>query len=207
MKTTKIFIFIICFLGSHCFGGPSGKPFQEGDIVFQVHPSDQMEAIQLSSHCKYTHMGIVLANPYNGKLYIYEAIGPVKFTSIPDWIAQGVGSHFVAKRLKKAETVLTPAVLKKMESVAMEYYGRPYDWLFQWSDERIYCSELVWKIYDRSTGQEIGHPKKMKAFDLSSPTVQKMLKERYGDKVPWDEPVISPGQMFESDLLTTVQSR
>lgn len=202
-----VLITIQCLFVSPGFGASWEKKLKEGDLVFQEHATSQHEAIQLSSHSKYTHMGIILPNPYDGKLYVYEAIGPVKFTSIQDWIAQGVGSHFVAKRLKKADTFLTPVVLKKMEEVAQGFYGKPYDWLFLWSDDKIYCSELVWKIYNRSTGLEIGQPKKFREFDLSSPVVQKLLKERYGDKVPWNEPIISLGQMFESDLLTTVQSQ
>ena len=206
MKKILLILYFLYFF-IIAVGVIAAPALQEGDIVFQEHPSDQREAIQLSSHSKYTHVGIILPNPFDGKLYVYESVGPVKFTAIQDWIAQGVGSHFVAKRLKKGDRVLTPAVLKKLKANALEYYGKPYDWLFEWSDDRIYCSELVWKIYKRSTGLEIGHPKKLKDFDLSSPVVQKLLKERYGGKVPWDEPIISPGQMFESDLLTTVFSK
>lgn len=209
LKTLKISLLILTLglVESAGFSADCGETLKEGDIVFQEHATSQREAIQLSSHSKYTHMGIILPNPYDGKLYIYEAVGPVKFTPIQDWIAQGVGSHFVAKRLKKADTLLTPAVLKRMEEVAQGFYGKPYDWLFLWSDDKMYCSELVWKIYNRSTGLEIGHLKKLKEFDFSSSAVQALLKERYGDKVPWNEPIISPGQMFESDLLTTVESQ
>jgi hypothetical protein len=33
------------------------------------------------------------------------------------------------------------------------------------------------------------------------------MRERYGDAVPMDEPVISPVAMFDSPLLVTVESR
>jgi hypothetical protein len=33
------------------------------------------------------------------------------------------------------------------------------------------------------------------------------MRERYGDKVPLDEPVISPVAMFKSDRLVTVLDR
>src|SRR5437867_163185 len=26
----------------------------------------------------------------------------------------------------------------------------PYDLTFEWSDDKIYCSELVWKVYERA---------------------------------------------------------
>jgi hypothetical protein len=33
------------------------------------------------------------------------------------------------------------------------------------------------------------------------------MKERYGSKVPLKETVISPGEMFSSDLLVTVNEK
>jgi hypothetical protein len=32
------------------------------------------------------------------------------------------------------------------------------------------------------------------------------MKERYGDKIPMNETVISPAAIFESDLLMTIKS-
>jgi len=32
------------------------------------------------------------------------------------------------------------------------------------------------------------------------------MKERYGDKIPMDEIVISPAAIFDSELLTTIKS-
>jgi hypothetical protein len=37
--------------------------------------------------------------------------------------------------------------LKKMKEAGKLYEGKPYDLYFEWNDEIIYCSELVWKIY------------------------------------------------------------
>lgn len=113
----------------------------------------------------------------------------------------------MAKRLKKGDKVLTPNMLKKMEAVALGFKGKAYDWIFEWSDDKMYCSEMVWKVYQRSTGLEIGKLQKLKDFDFSNPRVKEILKERYGDQVPWNEPVISPEQMFESNLLKTVESQ
>lgn len=44
----------------------------------------------------------------------------------------------------------------------------------------------------------------MRDFDLSHPIVKSKLKERYGASIPLDEPVISPGDVFNSSLLETV---
>jgi hypothetical protein len=44
-------------------------------------------------------------------------------------------------------------------------------------------------------------------YDLTSPAVAAKLRERFGDKVPLNETVISPAAMFDSPLLTTVETR
>ena len=84
--------------------------------------------------------------------------------------------------------------------------GKNYDLTFEWSDEKIYCSELIWKIYQRATGIEIGKLEKLSDFDLTNDAVKKKMKERYGNKIPMDETVISPASIFDSELLTTVKS-
>jgi hypothetical protein len=204
LKTFRIFsiLFLLCFRAIEGCGAAYTGPLKEGDIVFQDLACSQSEAIKLATHSPYSHVGIVL---FKGKKpYVYEAVGPVKFTALKDWIAQGEGAHYVARRLKKADSILTPAVLLKMELVAGGFKGKAYDWTFEWSDDQMYCSELVWKIYQRATGLEIGRLQKLKEFDFSNPLVREQLKDKYGDDIPWNETVISPAQMFNSGLLTTV---
>jgi len=134
----------------------------------------------------------------NGYMY-------VKLTPIRDWIKRGVDSKVVVKRLKD-ETLLTPKVLEKMQKVANSFKGLPYDALFDWSDKKIYCSELVWKIYKRALGLEIGELQKLRSFDLSlsHPVVKAKLQERYGNNIPLESWAIAPQGMFDSQLLVTV---
>jgi hypothetical protein len=75
---------------------------------------------------------------------------------------------------------------------------------FEWDDERIYCSELVYKIYKLGAGIEVGKLQKLSEFDLSNPIVKAKLVERYGTKIPLDEPVISPGAIFTDTNLMEV---
>jgi hypothetical protein len=41
---------------------------------------------------------------------------------------------------------------------------------------------------------------------LTNEAVKKKMKERYGDKIPMDEIVISPAAIFDSELLKTVKA-
>ena len=175
---------------------------KDGDIIFQTSKSSQSKAIQLATNSKYSHMGIIYR--IDDKLYVYEAIQPVKLTPLKTWIARGKDGHYVIKRLKKSNKVLTPTVLTKMKKVGQQYKGKNYDLYFEWSDERIYCSELVWKIYKEGADIEIGKLEKLSDFDLSNEAVKQKMEERYGTNIPMNEEVISPARMFNSKKLETV---
>ena len=177
---------------------------KDGDVVFQVSQSAQSRAIQLATGSPYSHMGIVYLR--EGEPFVFEAVQPVKLTPLRDWIKRGKGGQFVAKRLRDSRTLLSPQVLQQMKSIGEEFSGRDYDVYFEWSDERMYCSELVWKIFKRGAGIEIGTLANLGDFDLSSPAVKEKLQERFGDSVPLSEIVISPSSMFESPMLETVFS-
>ncbi|RZK27360.1 MAG: hypothetical protein EOO63_13600, partial [Hymenobacter sp.] len=74
-------------------------------------------------------------------------------------------------------------------------------------DKQIYCSELIWKVYDRGLHRQLGQLQHLRDFDLSHPAVRAKLRERYGNQLPLDEPVISPASIFASPELVTVISR
>ncbi len=176
--------------------------FQNGDLIFHTSRSAQSQAIQVATKSKYSHCGIIYQE--NGAYYVFEAVQPVSSTPLAKWIARGENGHFVVKRLKNAEQVLTPSVLAKMKKEGNALAGKDYDLTFEWSDDKIYCSELIWKVYQRATGLQIGKLGQLKDFDLSAKPVQAKMKERYGNNIPYDEKVISPASMFQSELLETV---
>lgn len=175
---------------------------QNGDLIFQTSQTDQSRAIQLATKSRYSHCGVIFFE--KGRPFVFEAIQPVKATPLDEWIARGKNGHYVIKRLANAEEILTPQVLAKMKSVGRTFMGKNYDLAFEWSDRRIYCSELIWKIYERAAGVELGTLQKLKDFDLSHPVVRKKIKERYGTKIPYEETVISPSSLFDCRRLVTV---
>ncbi len=178
------------------------KTFQNGDLIFHTSRSAQSQAIQLATKSKYSHCGIIYED--KGQYFVFEAVQPVSSTPLAKWIDRGEGGHFVVKRLKNADQVLTSSALAKMKAVGEEFTGKDYDLTFEWSDDKIYCSELIWKVYQRATGLEVGKLEKLKDFDLSAKPVQAKMRERYGNKIPYEEQVISPASMFASELLKTV---
>lgn len=175
---------------------------RDGDIIFHQSRSAQSRAIQLATNSAYSHMGMLYRR--RGTWFVYEAVGPVKFTPLDEWSRRGEGGHFVVKRLRLP---LSAATLERLKTAGEKYRGKPYDFYFEWSNERIYCSELVWKVYKEGAGVEVGRRQRLRDFDLSSEAVRQKIKERYGNRIPFDEPVISPAAMFESDKLVEVLRR
>ncbi len=178
---------------------------RNGDIVFHTSRSSQSLAIQKATRSPHSHMGIVYLR--DGKPVVFEAVEPVRTTPLAAWIRRGEGGHFVVKRLVSADEVLTDDVLARMLAIGRDFEGRSYDLHFEWSDDRIYCSELVWKMYKRACGLEIGSRQTIEDLDLSDPLVQAKVQERFGSPPPADEPFISPAAMFDSDFLETVHRR
>jgi uncharacterized protein YycO len=198
----KICITFVILLGLFaCRPGAEYQP-QNGDIIFHTSKGSQSLAIQKATKSKYSHMGIIFLQ--DGTPFVFEAVGPVKFTPLRDWVARGEGNHYVVKRLANAKEVITQKAVGRMLAVGKQFKGKPYDRYFEWSNDRIYCSELVWKIYKRALNIEIGELQTMGEFDLSDPVVEEKIQERFGDSVPQDETVISPAAIFASNLLITV---
>jgi uncharacterized protein YycO len=179
-------------------GQQTWAELRDGDIVFQQSQSSQSKAIQLATHSPYSHMGIVFLK--NSKPYVFEAERTVVSTPLQRWIARGAGNAYVVKRVRN----LDPDAPSKLRKTATRFTGRPYDLYFGWSDDRIYCSELVWKIYKEATGLEIGTLRQLREFDLTHPVVAAKMKDRYGNSIPLNQSVISPADMFSSTLLEGV---
>ncbi|MBB1517953.1 YiiX family permuted papain-like enzyme [Aquipseudomonas guryensis] len=186
-------------------GQAAALEVREGDIIFHPSRSTQSLAIQQATHSRYSHMGLVLYR--DGQPQVYEASAWVKYTPLAEWIARGEGGHYVLKRLREADRLLDESALRRLRAEAAPFAGRRYDLTFEWSDQRLYCSELVWKIYQRALGLEIGGLQQIRDFDLNSAAVRSKMRERYGDQVPLDEQVISPAAMFDSPLLVQVYAQ
>lgn len=203
MQHTILLSLIALLSSSFCTKPATNVQWHNGDIIFQKSQSSQCKAVQAATKSIYSHVGIMFFD--GGKWYVLEAVGPVMYTPLVDWIHHGENNHYVVKRLKDTGP-LTETALACMKVQGEGYLGKPYDMTFEWSDDRIYCSELVWKMYKDCTNIEVGNLKRLGDFDLSHPLVAPKVKERYGNNVPLNETVIAPSDIFSDDDLVTVFS-
>lgn len=174
---------------------------QDGDLIFQSSQSRQSQAIEIATDSKYSHCGIVFFE--NDVPFVYEAVQPVGKRKMTDWISSGVNQTCVIKRLKGIDTVSNKALLK-MKKYATSQFGKHYDAYFSWTDKEMYCSELVYKTYSNGLNFKLATPKMLREFNLDAPIVRKIMRERYGENIPYDELMISPGQLYDSPYLISV---
>ncbi|WP_249262272.1 YiiX/YebB-like N1pC/P60 family cysteine hydrolase, partial [Leptospira alexanderi] len=169
------------------------NPFLAGNLVQYVIWRFSVQDLSLFSSLGRTHV------KYKEKLRVLEAVEPVKITEIRNFISRGKNKHFVIKRLTNSETILTDEKLKLTKSI-----GKHYDIYFNWSDEKIYCTELAWKIFKKALNIELTEDKRFKDFDLSNSAVKYLMKKRYRENIPLDDFVVSPADMFLSKKLETI---
>lgn len=166
-----ILIFILLF---SCFICEANYQPKDGDIIFQSSQSSQSKAVEQATNSPYSHMGIIFIK--NGKPYVFEAGSKVTYTPLKSFIERGKKRNYVIKRLKDHNLSLKET--NKLKLVAKTFENKPYDIWFGWNDNYIYCSELVWKIYNRALNLKIGQLQNIKDFNLSSAAVKQKLKAR-----------------------------
>ena len=104
---------------------------------------------------------------------VLEAIGPVRETSMFSWIRRGRRSFFDVYRLKPEFQQRIP----EMVAAGRRFLGRPYDIRYELDDEKIYCSELIWKAYREAGGGEMGSLTKFGDLDWQ-PYESVILRDR-----------------------------
>jgi len=170
---------------------------ETGDIIAQRSTSLQSKFIEEVTHSSYTHMGIVVVK-YDGA-YVLEAVGPVKYTKLNDWINRGYQGRYTVVRVNPDLGIDLNGVVKDAE----RSLGKPYDFLFGQDDKKIYCSELVQKSFEEG-GIALGEWQEFSQFlKNSSPQVNSEIKRRWG-KVPDKQKVVTPASIINSPFVSVV---
>jgi hypothetical protein len=170
---------------------------REGDVVFQSLPRNPLVgAIEGVTHSPYSHCGLVAHE--DGGWYVYEALGNVIRTPLYDWWDRGRGHALAVYRLGDEYQPRVP----KMIEYARGLMGRPYDTHYSMDDERIYCSELVFKAFQAATGEPLGEV--VRFGDLDWKPYRKLVEQVEEGPVPVDRMMVPPRQLSEAKQLHEV---
>jgi hypothetical protein len=169
----------------------------EGDILFQSLPhSPLVDAIEGVTASPYSHCGIVAKE--EGRWVVYEAFHNVEATPLKKFLFRGRDLKFDVYRLKGQFQQYVPATIVNTKT----YLGRPYDVRYRMDDERIYCSELIYKAYRDSSGQQLGAM--VRLGDLNWKPFAKTIEHFEKGPVPVDREMITPRDLSEAEQLELV---
>ena len=173
---------------------------KNGDIVFQsLGGSPLTDMIESSTRSDFSHCGIVVQE--NGQWKVLEAIGPVCKTPLEQWIQRGRHDGFAAYRLKAPYAAKTDAIVQ----AAKLYLGAPYDIRYDLDEEKIYCSELVFKAFRKAVGEDLGRIVKLK--DLNWQPNVALIRKMEGGTVPLELEIITPVNLSQANQLECVFTR
>ena len=171
---------------------------KEGDLYFQSLPRNAVvNAIEGASESPYSHCGILVRKV--DEWFVLEAIGPVMETPLAKWIKQARDNHYDVFRLEREHAGNIPVFIK----AARKYMGRPYDIRYRMDDEKIYCSELIFKGYRDATGESLG--KLVKFGDLKWVRHTPVILAIEGS-IPLNRIMITPRHLSEAKQLEKVFS-
>lgn len=113
--------------------------------------------IEAQTGSPYSHIGVVIIK--KGIPFVAQAWGKVQLTPLKDFLSQGVGNHLIIRTRQSIDN------RQLLHDFKQTFEGLPYDRDFRWSDEAIYCSELVYKLLAL---QKINMPEpKAMQFDIN----------------------------------------
>jgi len=172
---------------------------QDGDVVFQSLPHGPVVwAIEGVTKSPYSHCGIVAKK--DGQWIVYEAYRGVSATPLKEFLFRGRGGGFMVYRLRDEHSEHIPETIQCCE----KYLGRPYDIRYRLDDEKIYCSELIWKAYrDATDGQHLGTL--VKFGKMNWQPYETLIRQIEGD-VPVDREMITPVELARARQLEPVFS-
>ena len=182
---------------------------QTGDLILRHSEGFSSDIFKGASKREnlYSHAGITIRNS-DGTVDVYHMLGGVEnpnFNLKKDSVQAFVSPTF-AKAFAIYHYDLTDEERIHIDSLVRYYYksNLQFDMDFDLkSDKKMYCSELVWKIY-KEMGINLCEPKTFSNYNISSPEVQKAIKQRYGTTFNMDEQVVAPVDIYESSLVKTV---
>lgn len=186
------------------------KIAKDGDVIFQYFTGDLSLVIEEVQKTQWTHVGILFKE--KSGWYVYEAVGPVVKTPLRDFLRQTRDQKVAVTRVKSEVVDLSVrSNVKALKKSFQPFEDIEYDFLFQWSDDFIYCSELVYKMFKQTFDVEIGTVHKVGDLDLSGPLAAQLVDQllEYVDEETYlEESIVVPGsQITDSDLQVVYESK
>lgn len=183
---------------------------EEGDLVFQDLDCgplcDAIEAVTEGFQGRdFSHVAIIIKE--NNRLRAIEAIGSeVRTISIDSlFMRAAMKNKFLVMRLNDEYQHITKDISKN----AIKYIGKKYDDRFIMHNDSLYCSELVYEVFNKSANKrELFHLQEMTYKEPGTDHFFRAWVEYYkslNSNIPEGLPGINPGLISRSPYLHIVE--
>ena len=208
LKLTKLYLLL--FLSTVCLSQSSFFEFKEGDIIFQdLDTSPLCEGIEKVTrsykNMNFSHVGIVTF--INDSTYVIEAYDGVDTTKINEFLLRSQKnntSKIAVGRLKKKHQKLIPDAIK----IGKKLIGKDYDDEFSISNDKYYCSELIYEIFFKANNNKPLFDLQPMTYRVNGQTLDVWID--YFDKInisiPEGEDGVNPGGLSLSNKIKIVYS-
>lgn len=201
-----------------CAHGPGvdgAFDLRPGDLLFQdIDCGPLCDAIEQVTEgvdgADFSHVGMV-SRVEAGGVYVIEAVSAgVVETPLDAFLARSSDAEGRPKVLVGRLTPEKAALIDDAIAVAKRHQGKPYDHIYEMSDDSLYCSELLYHAFGAANG---GTP----VFDLHPMTFRDPATDatfppwaayyaELGAAIPEGEPGLNPGSMSRSPYVTIVHA-
>ena len=169
----------------------------EGDILFQSLPRCELtDAIEGISDSQWSHCGVLVRD--GDQWMVAEAIGEVRVTPLKLWLFRSRHCRFAAYRVDAMKAADMPKLRKAIDAMM----GKAHDYHYAPDDDEIYCSELVFRAYERGLGVKIGDWQKL--GDLTWKPFEKFVRSMEEGALPLDREMITPVALTRGPLVRRV---
>jgi hypothetical protein len=167
--------------------------FRDADVIFQEAQGEVADEISAITKSQMSHCGLIVTK--DGRVFVLEASGNVALTPLAEWVRRGKSEKFALFRARDLTEEKSLLIVKK----AMEFIGRPYDSHYEWGDDKLYCSELVYKAYDKGAGIKLAELQPISALEYKGH--EDYIKNMLGGELHLDRKVLTPVSIYNSPLM------
>lgn len=168
-----------------------------GDVVFQSLPHNLLvDTIEGVSASRLSHCGIIIKE--GESFYVLEALGKVKKTPLFEFFNRG-----------RRKGLLVYGFIDESEGVTtakgcLKYLSFPYDSKYEMDDQKIYCSELIYKGFWECGRGNIADLQRLDTLNYLP--YEKEIKYFNDGIIPLDRLMITPVGLSESRYLKLTYS-
>jgi hypothetical protein len=213
MLTKSLLAFLMCFSVVSLSAQPIGfHGLKEGDLLFQdLNCGELCDAIEAVTegvnHQDFSHCAMVIRDA--DSLVVVEAIGSkVQLNSIPKFFARSGDTlaikNIVVGRVKQPYKELIP----QAAAYAKALVGQPYDDAFLPSNNKWYCSEVLYEAFRKASNTEFFELNPMTFKDPRTQTYFPAWINYYRElntEIPEAVLGLNPGSISRSDKIEIIK--